>query len=101
MPATEQNNSYRARYEFPDLADPEFAPIRTRLVRAYLDHKVDLGIASDEAVIAHVDDITAILIGLVRRSVRERDHAWAARFEWFSDLYGELISGEAGAALDG
>ena len=29
--------------ELPDLNAPEFAPIKARLARAYLDHKADIG----------------------------------------------------------
>ena len=78
MPATE-NTSHR--WEPIDLADPEFRPIKARLVRAYLHHKVDLGVYGDQEIVDHVDDITAILVGLVRRAMREGDEAWLARFK--------------------
>ena len=48
--------------ELPDLNSPEFAPIKTRLARAYLEHKADIGAphASDQAILDRVDEITAI-----------------------------------------
>ena len=33
------------RTDLPDLADPEFTPIRAALARAYLLHRADLGVA--------------------------------------------------------
>jgi hypothetical protein len=40
---------------------PNWRSDQARLARAYLEHKVDLGVpnASDEAVLARVDEITA------------------------------------------
>jgi hypothetical protein len=59
----------------PDLNAPEFAPIKARFARTYLEHKADLGVpnASDEAVLAHVDDITAILFASSVRAWRTDD----------------------------
>ena len=47
-----------------DLSDPEFGPIKARLARAYLEHKGDLGVllTDDAEIIAHVDEITALLL---------------------------------------
>jgi hypothetical protein len=60
--------------ELPDLNSPEFAPIKARFARAYLEHKADLGVAdaSDEAVLARVDEITASLFALSVRGVARR-----------------------------
>jgi hypothetical protein len=64
--------------ELPDLNSPEFAPIKARFARAYLEHKADLGVpnASDEAVLARVDDITAILFASSVRAWRTDDQRW-------------------------
>ena len=63
--------------ELPDLNSPEFAPIKARFARAYLEHKADLGVpnASGEAVLARVDEITAILFASSVRAWRTDDHA--------------------------
>ena len=55
--------------ELPDLNAPEFAPIKTRLARAYLDHKADIGAphATDQDILDHVDDITALMLGALGR----------------------------------
>jgi hypothetical protein len=76
--------------EQPDLNAPEFAPIKTRLARAYLDHKADLGVGSDQEIIDRVDDITAILFGLTCRAVRGDDYEWMARFGWFAEIVAAL-----------
>jgi hypothetical protein len=57
MPATDLGGPSE---DPPNLDAPEFAPVKTRLARAFLDHKADLDIASDQEIIDHVDDITAI-----------------------------------------
>jgi hypothetical protein len=43
-----------------DLASPEFTPIRGELARAFLKHRVSIGLgdASDESILDHVDDHT-------------------------------------------
>jgi hypothetical protein len=42
----------------PDLNSPEFAPIKSQLARAFIEHKADLGpaaaAASDQAVVDQV-----------------------------------------------
>ena len=47
-----------AATDLPDLNAPEFAAIKSRLARAYLDHKADIGAphATDEAIVERVDD---------------------------------------------
>jgi hypothetical protein len=48
----------------PDLNAPTFASIKTRLARVYFDHKAELGVpnASDEEVLARVDEVTLDLV---------------------------------------
>jgi hypothetical protein len=95
VPATYITGSDETR--FPDLADPEVAPIKTKLALAYLDHKADLSVDSDQEIVDRVDDITAILFGLTLRATRGSDHYWIARFAWFGEIVDELHD-ELGAA---
>ena len=79
--------------ELPDLNSPEFAPIKARLARAYLEHKADLGVpdATDEAVLARVDEITAIFFASSGRAGRAHDQRWKERYGWFAAIMSELI----------
>ena len=89
--------------ELPDLNSPEFAPIKARLARAYLEHKADLGVpdATDEAVLARVDEITAILFASSVRAWRADDQRWKERYRWFFEAIAELHDAEPGKPLDG
>ena len=89
--------------ELPDLNAPEFAPIKTRLARAYLDHKADIGAphATDQDILDHVDDITALMLGALGRVMAERRHIWLQHYGWFTDLVIELLEDEPGKPLDG
>ena len=60
-----------------DLSDPEFGPIKARLARAYLEHKGDLGVllTDDAEIIAHVDEITALLLAASDPGVARRQPA--------------------------
>jgi hypothetical protein len=88
--------------ELPDLNSPKFAPIKTRFARAYLKHKADLGVpkASDEAVLAHVDEITAILFASSVRAWRVDDQRWKERYRWFAEIVSELLEDEPGKPLE-
>jgi hypothetical protein len=87
----------------PDLNAPEFAPIKTRLARAYLDHKADIGAphATDQDILDHVDDITGLMLGALGRAMAERRHTWLLHYGWFVDLVNELLEDEPGKPLDG
>jgi hypothetical protein len=89
--------------ELPDLNAPKFAPIKARFARAYLEHKADLGVpdASDEAVLARVDDITAILFASSVQAWRTDDPRWKERYGWFAAIMSELLDELPGKALDG
>jgi hypothetical protein len=60
-----QTSRYSATIEAampdPDLSAAEFAPLKARLARAYLEHKPDVGAphATDKAVVNRTDEITA------------------------------------------
>jgi len=100
MPATDDP---RVAEALRDLAtDPEFAPIKTNLALAFIAHKADVGdVGSDQEIVDHVDDITAILFGLTLRAMRDSDYEWMARFAWFGEIVDELTDDEPGKALDG
>ena len=85
-----------------DLAAPEFAPIRANLARLYLQHLADLGMAdaSDESVIAQVDDITAVLKGLTARALANRDRAWLVKHAWFGVACQQLLHDQPATASD-
>jgi hypothetical protein len=52
----------------PDLDAAEFASIKARLARAYLDHKAALGApgATDEAIVESVDAITVVMLDAMK-----------------------------------
>jgi hypothetical protein len=89
--------------ELPDLNAPEFAPIKARFARANLEHKADLGVpnASDEAVLARVDDITALMLGALGRAMAERRHTWLRHYGWCTDPVIELLDDQPGKSLHG
>jgi hypothetical protein len=89
--------------ELPDLNAPEFAPIKARFARDYLEHKADLGVpnASDEAVLARVDEITATLFASSVRPWRTDDQRWKEHYGWFAAIMSELLDDEPGKPLDG
>jgi hypothetical protein len=89
--------------ELPDLNSPEFAAIKTRLARAYLEHKADIGAPhdTDEAVVERVDEITVLLMSAMARAMAERRHTWLQHYGWFTDLVIELLDDQPGKPLDG
>jgi hypothetical protein len=89
--------------ELPDLNSPEFAAIKSRFARAYLDHKGDIGAphATDQDILDHVDDITALMLGALGRAMAERRHTWLQHYGWFTDLVIELLDDQPGKPLDG
>ena len=89
--------------ELPDLNSPEFAPISARLAGAYLSHKDDLGVpnASDEAVLARVDEITLLLFAASVRAWRGDNQRWKERYRWFAEIVSELLDDKPDKPLDG
>ena len=89
--------------ELPDLNSPEFAAIKSRFARAYLDHKADIAAAhdTDQDILDHIDDITALMLGALGRALAERRHAWLLHYAWFVDLINELLDDQPGKPLDG
>jgi len=89
--------------ELPDLNSPQFAPIKTRLAKAYLEHKGDIGapLATDQDILDHADDITALMLGALGRAIAERRHTWLQHYGCFTDLVIELLNDLPGKPLDG
>jgi len=89
--------------ELLDLNSPQFAPIKTRLAKAYLEHKGDIGAphATDQDILDHVDDITALMLGALGRAMAERRHTWLLHYTWFVDLLNELVDDVPGKPLNG
>ena len=85
------------------LSDPEFGPIKARLARAYLEHKGDLGVllTDDAEIIAHVDEITALLFAAAERALSVDDQLWKKRYRWFFEAVAELQEALADKRLDG
>jgi hypothetical protein len=86
-----------------DLSDPEFAPIKARLARAYLEHKDELGVllTDDAEIIALVDEITALLLAAWVRASLADNQRWKERYRWFSEAVAELQDTLPGKPLDG
>ena len=74
------------------LSDPEFGPIKARLARAYLEHKGDLRVllTDDAEIIAHVDEITALLFAASERALLADNRRWKERYRWFFEAIAEL-----------
>ena len=74
-----------------DLPDPdaaEFATIKARLARAYLEHKAARGApgAIDEAIVESVDAITVLMLDAMKRALAARHKPWLTRYDWFVGL---------------
>ena len=82
---------------------PDLAPIRTRLARAYLEHKADLGVplAHDAEIVKWVDEITALLWDRAGTALRDNNTRWLARYSWFAELVDELMEQRPGKRFDG
>jgi hypothetical protein len=89
--------------DMPDLNSPEFAAVKARLARAFLDHKGDLGAlhASDEDIVARADEIAALLMGALARAMAQGNARWLAQYAWFTDLVNEMLDDRPGKPLDG
>jgi hypothetical protein len=76
---------------------------RARFARLYLEHKVDLGVpnADDASIVAHVDDITFVLMRGVSRAVESGNVNFMTRFSWFADACAEVWDGAPNWTLDG
>jgi hypothetical protein len=89
----------------PPLNSPEFAQVRGELARAFIANKAALGPvaahASDQAILDHVDDIMAVMLGRVAKAMELGDAAWLERYAWFTKLVERLSDDEPGTPLDG
>ena len=86
-----------------DLSDPKFEPIRARLAGAYLEHKGDLEmlLTDDAAIVAYVDEITALLLAASDRALRADNQRWTERYRWFFEAIAELQDALPDKPLDG
>ena len=89
--------------KLPGPDDPQFAPIRSDLARLYLRHRVDLGLAlaTDEWIVAHVNDITAVFWTLSRHALDHGNVGWLRKYRWWIQAAIALHHGERATALDG
>ena len=89
----------------PDPTSPEFAQVRGELARAFIANKAALGPvaahASDQAILDHVDDIMAVMLGRVAKAMELGDAAWLERYAWFTTLVERLSEGQPSKPLDG
>ena len=89
----------------PDLNSTEFAPIKGQLARAFIEHKADLGpaaaVASDQAVVDQVDDISALLLRGLATAMAQGNADWFSRYAWFVDLVIERLEDATDKPLDG
>jgi hypothetical protein len=92
-----------AMHDIPELNAPKFAPLKARLARVYLEHKDDLGVplADDAEIVAHVDEITALLFDRAGKALRSNNERWLRRYAWFADIVDDLIEQRPGEPLDG
>ena len=92
-----------AATDLPNLEAVEFASIKARLSRNYLDHKAALGApgATDEAIVESVDAITVVMLDAMKRALAARHKPWLTRYDWFVDLVNELFNDLPGKPLDG
>jgi hypothetical protein len=89
--------------ELRDLDAPEFALIRARLARAYLEHKADIGAAhaDDAEIVARVDAISEVMLATMKQALTTRHKPWLMRYSWFVGLVNELLDDLPGKPLDG
>ena len=75
-----------------DLRDPAFGPIRARLARVYMEHKVDLGVpdASDDDILRNVDDITLTLMRGIGEALLQNNEAFLRKYRWFTATLDDL-----------
>ena len=86
----------------PDPSSPRFAAIRTRLARAYLEHKTDLGVSvADAEIVYRVDEITILLIHGAGMAIRTNDTRWLERYQWFAEIMDDLMDDVPRRPLDG
>jgi hypothetical protein len=86
-----------------DLDAAEFTPIKGRLARAFLQHKasLDLGDASDEWILLHVDDVAFVLMALCEHALAIDDKAWLRKHIWWRLLAHQLSNELPTEPLDG
>ena len=85
--------------DVPPLDDPSHNAVRGELARLLVLHKADLGAGhfSDAAIVAHVDDVAAVVLA---RFLSDRER-FAAKWPALADALDRLQADQPGAKLDG
>jgi hypothetical protein len=86
-------------------ADAPFAAApRAQLMRAFIEHKTDLGPdtarASDQVILDRGDDISALLLRGLVTALKEDDADWFIRHAWFVDLVTAMLEDAVGEPPD-
>ena len=58
-------------------------------------------LTDDAAIVAYVDEITALLLAASDRASRARDQRWKERYRWFFEAIAELHDDLPDQPLDG
>src|SRR4029450_4728388 len=78
--------------------------VRAQLAQTFIEHKADLGtaaaLASDQAILDRVDDITEVLLRCLTTALTEGDADWLRRYAWFVDLVTAMLEDAAGKPLE-
>jgi hypothetical protein len=78
--------------------------VRAQVAQILIEHKADLGpevaLASDQAILDRVDDITEVLFRGLTTALTEGDADWLRRYAWFVDLVTAILEDAAGKPLD-
>ena len=78
--------------------------VRAQLAQTFIEHKADLGpeaaLASDQAILDRVDDITEVLLRGLTTALTEGDADWLRRYAWFVDLVTAILEDAAGKPPD-
>jgi hypothetical protein len=85
--------------DVPELDDPSHNATRGELVRLFLANKDRLGIGcfADDAIIAHIDDVAAVILA---RFLSDRER-FAAKFPALAEAFGRLQNGQRIGPMDG
>ena len=76
---------------------------KRELAQAFIANKasMDLGDATDEWILSHVDDVAAVLMALTEHAIAIDDRVWLRRHVWFRALAYALSNDKPGTPLDG
>jgi hypothetical protein len=74
-----------------------------KVARLCMRHRVDLGLAlaSDEWLVAHTNDITAVFWTLSKHALDHNNIGWLCKYRWWVQAAIRLHHGEPAVKLDG